>query len=182
MLGREVELAFLLQEPTQCVVGGRVAGVMLDDLLVAIDRLGIVLAVDLGFSEEGQVIERSGLDLVGSAEPIQSIVPTAFELQCQCEADVGLRHLRVLPDSFTVAPPRLGEMTQGAIDIAEVVVSLRHLRLQRDGSLTMRQRLIGAAGFKQKLTEVVPRGSKLGVEVHRPFHVFECLVLIPQRA
>ena len=53
--------------------------------------------------------------------------------------------LGVVPERFVVAPPGLGEMAQGAIGIAQVVVGLGQVGLQGDGCLAMRQGL-GRAG------------------------------------
>ena len=140
---------------------------MLEDLLVAIDRLGKVLAVDCGLGQEGEVVEGVGLDLGRAAEPGQSIVPAPFVLQCQSQADAGLRHLWVLPDRFTVTPPSLGEMAQGAIDIAEVVVSLRHLGLQGDGGLAMGQSFVGSARSSRNCPRLF-RARRGGGRARRP--------------
>ena len=63
MIGSESELPFLLQEQAQRVVGCRIVGIAFDDFLIATDRLGEVLAVDLGLGEQLPVLERAGLKL-----------------------------------------------------------------------------------------------------------------------
>ena len=84
-----------------------------------------------------------------------------------------MRHLGVEPDCLAIAPPGLGEMSQGAIGVAEVVVCLRHFGLQGDGGLAMRQGLVGTARFEQELPEVGSRRGELGVELDGSPHVFE---------
>ena len=110
---------------------------------------------------EGRI---AGFQFDGLLQPRQCVAKLALAPQDQTQVGVGNGQVRVQPQGFEIGRPRIDESLQRTQHVAEVVMQSRHVRLQTDGFLAMRQGFFGLAAIQQHLTEVGPSRGKCWIE------------------
>ena len=149
--------ALFLERPSQCEMDARALVLGQDQRALEMrDRLGRVLPLHVQLGQE--LLERGigRIELDAPFQPGEGVVELALAEQRQAEVGVGRSEVGLEPERLEVRRLGLDVPVQGAQGIPEVVVQRRHVRLETDRLLAMRQCLLRLAPVEEHLTQVGP--------------------------
>lgn len=156
-------------------------GIELEHLFVDAHSVWEPLHLEIVLGEQLEVLGRLRLQLASSQQPRQRLVVATLLLQDKAQVGMGLRQFGLEPDSFEVASAGLGELSQGAISITQIVMHLSQVGFQVNGLLAMGQGFLGAAKVDEELAKVGVDQGQIGTKLDSLAVVFQGLFGFTQR-